>query len=223
MKNERMTNFARRVHEEILSRGRIFLRGDCNIHDVGTYTTCSSVRIDVLSLEGQRLRDRRWEIPVWYQFDYAVSNVEGGKFSLVTNSRYLLSVIDSRTSPEGLSERLTDRVEDAVDNMFHSMCLPWDDNLMKWGAREIKCSIKFVSKTLLGDISPSHPAILPALSSAYANIKAEFFTQAEKLATDVPHEHKSHVAEALNSLLRRYSAFVAQAQREQTKQLFGVG
>ncbi|MDO8492564.1 MAG: hypothetical protein Q7S34_02925 [bacterium] len=223
MKNERLTNFARRVYREILSRGRIFLRCNCYIHDVGPYAPCSSMRTDVLSLNNQRFDNWWWEIPVWYRFDYAISNAEGGKFSLKTNSRYLLSVVDSRTSPESLSERLTDRVEDAVDNMFHAMCLPWDDGLMKYGTREVKCSIKFVSGTLLEDISPSHYAILPVLSSAYANLKVEFFMQAEKLATDIPHEHKAHVTESMDSLLRRYSAFVAQAQKEQMKQLFGVG
>lgn len=223
MKNERLTKFARSVYEEILSHGRIFLRCDCRIHDVGPYAPCSEMRIDVLSLVGQRLEDWRWEIPVWYRFEYAVSNAEGGKFSLITNSRYLLSVVDSKTSSEGLSERLTDRVEDAVDNAFHTMCMPWNTSLMKYGVREAICSIKFISGTLLEDVSPNHPTILPALASAYANLKAEFSKQAEKLATDAPHEHEAHVAEALDSLLRRYSAFVAQAQKSQTKQLFGVG
>jgi len=196
------------IYREILSRGMIFTQCDCVIHDDGPYNGNSSSALDVLSLK----KGDEWQALIWYHFEAYTSDHDNRekKFSLTTDSRFALYVLNNSVPKMD--------IQYAMLEMLRKFRQGW----IRWGARELKCSIGFISGKRLEDVPPSHPLILPTLFSAYANLRAEFFTQVEKLKKTVEPRHQPQVTEALDSLLRRYSAFVAQAQKQQIKQLFGV-
>ena len=208
------------MYRETLSRGKIFLQCDCSVSDTGQDEGCLSVLVDAVSLGTGSTNELQWWIPVWYRFDYCIVDFNGedffkrrGKYSLHMGSRFLFSVVESKTNSAYTPARKQDEMENAVYDMFHSMLR---------NRNEDGCSIAFASGTRFGDVSPVHPTILPALASAYANLKLKTEMQAAEIVKDVSEEHKRHAIEALYVLKRRYSAFVAQTQKKQLLRDFGV-
>ncbi|MCR4276231.1 MAG: hypothetical protein NUV90_02515 [Candidatus Parcubacteria bacterium] len=158
-------------------------------------------------------KDSGWQALVWYRFETSVDEFGGNeKFSLSTDSRFALSIFDNSID-----------LEADIQNAMVEILRNWRRGWASWGARALKCSVGFISGMELEDVPPSHPMILPTLVAAHANLKAEFFQQADKLVKTGGLKYTSHVVETtLDSLLKRYSAFVAQVTKEQIKQLFGI-
>ena len=196
-----------RVYREVLSRGVIFTRCDCIVHDGGLYSGDSSSVVDVLNLR----KDSGWQALTWYRFQISVDKFGGKKFSLATDSKFALSIFDNSTD-----------LETNIRNAMVEILRNWRRGWARWGIQTSKCSIGFVSGTELEDVPTSHPMILPTLVAALANLKAEFFQQADALVKTGGPKYTSHKVEtALDSLLNRYSAFASQAVKEQTERLFG--
>lgn len=194
-----------RVYREILDHGIMMVRCKCYESDTGPHKGHIATRVDVLNLK----KGRGWQAPVCYQFETSVGNSDG-KFSLSTNSKISMF----------FCENDIDLDHNVVKGLVE-MLSKWQE-WSKWGVRELRCSVSFTSGITLNDVPSSHFAILPSILSAYANLKAEFFAQEKILKETVGSRYRDDVDKVLNSLLWRYSAFAAQAQREQMKQLFGV-
>ena len=208
-----------RVYRDILDHGILFTRCDCTFHDGGPYSGGSSATLDVLNLE----KNCGFQALIWYHFETSVDkHAEDDKYSLTTDSRFDISISGARMDSDAIC---------ATAEMLEH----WRRGWRIWGARASKCSIGFISGKEMADIPPSHPIILPTLVAAYAQFKAEFSQQVDALvktsgkkytdrftaASLASREHEV-VEHSLNSCLSRYSAFVAQAMREQTKQFFGT-
>lgn len=196
------------IYRQVLSRGILLVRCNCHIHDKDPYRGNLGTVLDVLSLAtiGQR------QVLVSYHFEVSVTDHNHDhKFSMVTNSDFELFLFHAEDREKELMPTITTTLG------------KWPEWSSVWWGQGLGCSITFDSGTEFADVSPSHPMILPTLVSAHADFVARFSEQTDTMVRTGGLLFTGNLVEAaLDSLLKRYSALVAQAVKEQTKHLYGV-
>ncbi|MBI2025652.1 hypothetical protein HYT04_02620 [Candidatus Kaiserbacteria bacterium] len=147
-----------------------------------------------------------WQILIKYDFNTTVRDEQrDGKFALSTETHIVANLFGGEAPEDAVTQEIFKGLVDTSE--------------LQWGARPLRCSISFASGTNLEDVPRSHCMVLPIIISAYVDLKSGFVRYTRQLE-DVVNFDQAQLA--LDELLKRLSAFAAQATEEQMKNNIGL-
>ena len=207
-----VSNITKRLYEKTLGRGISIVRCMAIRHEFPE-PEADGVKIEIIDLK--KIRDSEGERGVFMSLRFYASNY----FDEKKNESDLALFVKGPTFNNKIltEDDWLEELEITVSRWLMEDTYP-TFSLVQPFVATLKVKDRFRNRLFCHQLQPSHPVILPCLTMALGHLRGQFHKIIEDHTRSVTHLDR---VIALRSFLFRFESFVAQAQKESVRQIFG--